>query len=121
MAIVCDNCEAPVNDKVADYSKANYDGKIFCYNCQQEQPKVKKWPKKQSGSGYNPAQSKEAREDKAIGVLTSYATEIVVAKLQYFPKDKLSGDIMKAFWTDANSEVWESFEYFTKKVKGDQK
>ena len=36
--ITCELCDAEVTDKVANYSKQHYNGKVLCYDCQKQQP-----------------------------------------------------------------------------------
>jgi len=64
----------------------------------------------------------QTQTEKTIGVLTSYAKDEVVAKIQYL--DKLVGtdaNVIEAFWKEANKHVWDSYNYFKDKLKGEPK
>ena len=68
-------------------------------------------------------QSTQDKIEKTIGVLTSYAKDEIVAKLQYLPKptETQEGvDLIEAFWDKANKHVWKSYNYFKEKLKGEK-
>lgn len=48
MKCYTEGCKVGVSKIVAEYSSENYDGKIFCYDCQKKQPKVETVKKKET-------------------------------------------------------------------------
>lgn len=40
MSYKCAKCQIDVTDKVVGFSRNNYDGMIYCYDCQKDEPRV---------------------------------------------------------------------------------
>jgi len=60
---------------------------------------------------------KEAREDKALTMLVSYAKDQVVAAILYGAKTGKDVDI-NTQWTLAMKNIWDAYEDFREKLKG---
>jgi len=104
----CLKCGKAITEKVAEFSLKSH-GKALCYDCQRIEPK-KEWKKKETKSG---------KEFDVTSMLTSYAKDEVIAKLQYLPKTEMpQGEFMKVFWDEANQNILKSYQFFKEKLQG---
>lgn len=118
--------------KMADQWYSSFDKEVPCK--QGDQVKVdytitqkgertyRNWTKIEVMQSSKPLQEfqKEAREDKALTMLVSYAKDVVVATINHATASNVAIDTNK-IWEESNSKIWASYKFMQEKLKETEK